>query len=587
MKKKNDSFEILVDIISEKEEKKQAQAKAVKDSASAFVGAISNLASSKAKDAGSFVQDKASDISNKVDGLSKSIQEKADELGKSIQAKGTELGDKIKDFDIDTVTPGNNGWIKKTVTVETVVEENPSANTDHDGDYTVCDNCGAIITDGSPYCDNCGEMVGQIELHNAHEYVKAIKKKRRRKILAGALAALVAGTGINMGVDELTKIEVPGVEGMSAYAAEEQLEQAGYESDEIIIECDGVLTSSEIQNGEYEVISQDPDGGEKVHTSDKIHLVCKDIKKIRLEEMTACRYEKVPDVLSIADSYGFTYELNDLNGQDITKQYAALSALDQEKYFVYEQTEFNDSRKITEYTIDTEESIEKNIEKQFKKLKGETVADANKLAESLDFTISRKNEDNTDSESSSYVITGLKSVSLATKNVYITADSRDHIEELEMVKTLADKLPYEGLKEKYLAKTLIGNYDRKEDDSDNYDLDENQTAYYWSSDDGKYDVLEIICENGKVKKVNKLNKEVYWTASTPDFSADKDAYDAKVAAAAAAKEAEEKANEQMVWVSGSGNCYHSNPNCSNMKNPWEVPLSQAQNMGRRACKKCY
>lgn len=43
----------------------------------------------------------------------------------------------------------------------------------------------------------------------------------------------------------------------------------------------------------------------------------------------------------------------------------------------------------------------------------------------------------------------------------------------------------------------------------------------------------------------------------------------------------------MVWISGSGKKYHSNPNCSGMKNPWQVSLSEAQAMGREPCKKCY
>lgn len=46
-------------------------------------------------------------------------------------------------------------------------------------------------------------------------------------------------------------------------------------------------------------------------------------------------------------------------------------------------------------------------------------------------------------------------------------------------------------------------------------------------------------------------------------------------------------NEEMVWVSGSGNKYHSNPNCSNMKNPSQITLSEAQARGKEPCKKCY
>lgn len=43
----------------------------------------------------------------------------------------------------------------------------------------------------------------------------------------------------------------------------------------------------------------------------------------------------------------------------------------------------------------------------------------------------------------------------------------------------------------------------------------------------------------------------------------------------------------MVWISGSGKKYHSNPNCSNMKNPQQVSIDEAIAAGRTACSKCY
>lgn len=43
----------------------------------------------------------------------------------------------------------------------------------------------------------------------------------------------------------------------------------------------------------------------------------------------------------------------------------------------------------------------------------------------------------------------------------------------------------------------------------------------------------------------------------------------------------------MVWIPNSGTKYHNNPNCSNMKNPQQVTLSEAQYMGYEPCSKCY
>lgn len=72
----------------------------------------------------------------------------------------------------------------------------------------------------------------------------------------------------------------------------------------------------------------------------------------------------------------------------------------------------------------------------------------------------------------------------------------------------------------------------------------------------------------------------------------------KAEAEAAKKKAEEEAKrkaeaaatesqEEMVWVPNTGSKYHSNPNCSNMDNPREEPISEAKSEGFTPCKKCY
>lgn len=43
----------------------------------------------------------------------------------------------------------------------------------------------------------------------------------------------------------------------------------------------------------------------------------------------------------------------------------------------------------------------------------------------------------------------------------------------------------------------------------------------------------------------------------------------------------------VVWIPQSGSKYHSNPGCSNMKNPSEVSESQAISMGYEPCKRCF
>ncbi len=46
-------------------------------------------------------------------------------------------------------------------------------------------------------------------------------------------------------------------------------------------------------------------------------------------------------------------------------------------------------------------------------------------------------------------------------------------------------------------------------------------------------------------------------------------------------------NEELVWISASGKKYHSNSSCSNMKNPWQVTVTEAERLGKTPCKKCY
>ena len=57
--------------------------------------------------------------------------------------------------------------------------------------------------------------------------------------------------------------------------------------------------------------------------------------------------------------------------------------------------------------------------------------------------------------------------------------------------------------------------------------------------------------------------------------------------AAAQQEEESASQEAMVWIPASGSKYHSDPTCSGMNNPTQVPLSTAQARGYEPCKRCY
>lgn len=61
-----------------------------------------------------------------------------------------------------------------------------------------------------------------------------------------------------------------------------------------------------------------------------------------------------------------------------------------------------------------------------------------------------------------------------------------------------------------------------------------------------------------------------------------------VAASSTVTTQEESADaEEMVWISESGEKYHSTSECSNMKNPWQVSESEALAQGRTPCNKCW
>lgn len=53
------------------------------------------------------------------------------------------------------------------------------------------------------------------------------------------------------------------------------------------------------------------------------------------------------------------------------------------------------------------------------------------------------------------------------------------------------------------------------------------------------------------------------------------------------EEEAEVVDEEMVWLSRTGKCYHSKSTCSNMKDPIHVPLSEALKKNKTACTKCY
>lgn len=72
--------------------------------------------------------------------------------------------------------------------------------------------------------------------------------------------------------------------------------------------------------------------------------------------------------------------------------------------------------------------------------------------------------------------------------------------------------------------------------------------------------------------------------STPEPAPESDP---KPAPAPEPEPAPQEPQGNMVWIPQSGSKYHSNPNCSNMKNPTQVTVEEAIARGYTPCKKCY
>lgn len=88
--------------------------------------------------------------------------------------------------------------------------------------------------------------------------------------------------------------------------------------------------------------------------------------------------------------------------------------------------------------------------------------------------------------------------------------------EQEYIASLKNKIPFEGMQEKYINSTAAGNADKHESEyvkgrgsKPGYDLDK----YYWYSDNNNDMVLFVECKDGKVTDVIKYYESTYWTSN--------------------------------------------------------------------------
>lgn len=105
------------------------------------------------------------------------------------------------------------------------------------------------------------------------------------------------------------------------------------------------------------------------------------------------------------------------------------------------------------------------------------------------------------------------------------------------------------------------------------DPEDPAASFTWKSSDEK---VVKVNQKGEVKAVGAGKAKVgLWIDGEADASA------------VVAIKVEKKSEQGEVWIPRTGKKYHANKNCSNMKNPKKVSLSEAKRLGYGACKKCY
>lgn len=448
--------------------------------------------------------------------------------------------------------------------------------------YKECPECGERTPLGSTYCRKCGAAIGATQFKQINEIYDSVEDKwtNHRVAMIGGMAA-VAALILAIVFRIVTAFPLPDVVGQDPVTASRMLTEQGTDEQSIHVQCSGSeLSESDIAKGEYEVIAQKPEAGRKVHKSTDVTIDCKDLYKERSEAVSDCRYEEASKAEAVAKQYDYKYDEKVL-GEDIPEQ---------EKLYVVRIAEQDDDNRTVIYELDSEKNIENWLIGEASEYIGKPAAEGRSLEERIGCDVNCINyekeevpyyDDNIDD----YQITGVNGFDIEKKELSIAVDTEWHLEELELIAGLKDKIPYEGMPESYIDETGAGKHTTEEDRSTD---DANKTLYIWKSADGKYEVLTVACTDGEVTSVYKDYEEAFWQGDLPDYSVDADAIYAEIERAE--KEKEEKleaeaeeyaaaARDRMdVYVTRSGT-YHISGcgDLSRSSSYWETTYGNAKN----------
>ena len=454
--------------------------------------------------------------------------------------------------------------------------------------FKECPECGSKTPLGSTYCKECGSLIGKTQFKQINEIYDSVEDKwtNHRGIMVGGMAA-IAAVIVAIVFRIVTAFPLPDVVGQDPVTATRILTEQGTSEQSIHFRCSGSeLSETDVAKGEYEIIAQEPDAGSKVHSSTEVTIDCKDLYKERSKAIHGCRYSEASEAEAIGKKYKYKYEEIVLD-ENLT---------DQEKLYVARIKNQDDDKRTVIYELDSEKNIEDWLVGEAKKYIGKPAEKVRSLEEKTGCEVKCINykkervyyyENNIDD----YQITEVNGFDIENKELSISVDTKTHLEELDLIAGLKDKIPYKGMPEEYIDETGAG----KHTDMLYGEVDDS-IDYIWKSSDGRYDVLTVTCDDGEVISVYKENEEAFWQHDLPDFSVDADAVYEELEKIEAEKEAKLEAEAEeyaaaardrmTVEVTYSTGTYHID-GCSDINGvrTWESTYGNVKN-SHHACMHC-
>lgn len=404
-----------------------------------------------------------------------------------------------------------------------------------------CSKCGHELSDEAKFCSACGaKQQRQSAVEKLEEGIRT-KGKPRMRIL-GAMAAvlvLIGAGGAVLMPGEATRI-MPAVVDMTAGEALHELSGDDLNEDEVqFVDEDGNIV--EDPDG-WVVVDQYPSVDEKVNADEEqVVLTVFDKpgqeREERLdqaeEELTDAHGMTPAEALNQAEGYDLTCALLTRSGEDCTDAYEALDAEDQEAWEVISVDDFNRDEMMVAFVVDTKDHIAFREKKALKKCLNMTAPEALEQVSSqqyeyelIDSEGERYNSNYlalSQKERKQWIVTKVSRIDTDKKKITLSIDTKEHI-----------KAKKEAARKKAAREKA---------------------------------------RKAKAKREAARKK--------------KEAEAAAAAAAAAGLTRSAGSSGEMVWIPRTGHKYHSNPSCSNMKNPTQVTRAEAENRGYGACSKCY